>query len=51
MIDETRFPAEFMLDDPNVKTQAEKLGVSHDELKQMVGIVSSVKVYGKKPIS
>jgi len=51
VIDETRFPAEFMLDDPNVKTQAEKLGVSHDELKQMVGIVSSVKVYGKKPIS
>lgn len=49
VIDETRFSAEFVLDDPNMKAQAERLGISLDELKQMVGTVSSVKVYAMKP--
>ncbi|MDY6893251.1 MAG: arsenite methyltransferase [Chloroflexota bacterium] len=49
IIDETTFPVEFMINDPAAVVIMEGPDVSPEELREVAGLVMSVKVHGIKP--
>ncbi|MFH1100707.1 MAG: arsenite methyltransferase [Methanobacteriota archaeon] len=49
VVDETVFPVEFMVNDPNVHALIKKERLSSKKLKEMETSVVSMKVEGKKP--
>ncbi|MDD5686596.1 MAG: arsenite methyltransferase [Elusimicrobia bacterium] len=49
IMDETTFPIEFMLNDPNVQTIIKNLNLSKEEIKTLSDSAASIKVSGIKP--
>ena len=49
IIDETSFPIECMANDPTAKTIIKNLKIPPEEIKEVAGSVTSIKVYGIKP--
>ena len=49
IIDETSFPMECMANDPTAKTIIKNLEIPPEEIKEVAGSVTSIKVYGVKP--
>lgn len=48
-VEETRFPADFVVDDATAKTVVKDLDIPLEGVKELVSSVVSVKVYGMKP--
>jgi SAM-dependent methyltransferase len=48
-VEETRFPVEYMANDPTAKAVIKDLGTSADEVRAMAGSVESVKIHAVKP--
>jgi arsenite methyltransferase len=51
VIDETAFPVEFMANDPTVKEIIKNLKMEPEEVGKVASSVTSIKVYGVKPVS
>ena len=49
IIDETSFPIECMANDPMAKALVENLRIPPEEVREVAGSVTSIKVYGVKP--
>lgn len=48
IIDETRFPIEFIANDPTAQAVIENLRISPEEVKEVVSSVISIRVQGVK---
>ena len=49
IIDESSFPIECMANDPTAKAIIKNLEIPPEEIKEVAGSVTSIKVYGAKP--
>jgi SAM-dependent methyltransferase len=49
VIEETRFPVDFLFNDPYVEDILQDLNISIEEAKEYADSISSIKVYGVKP--
>lgn len=49
IIEETRFPTEYMINDPTTKAVMENSGIPVEKVKEIANSIASVKVYGTKP--
>lgn len=49
ILDETHFPAEYLVNDPTVNAIIENLKLSREKLFEIAQSVVSIKVYGFKP--
>ena len=48
IVSEATFPIDFITNDPIVEETIKKLGITLEQVKEYVGIVSSIKVEGHK---
>ena len=49
LLEETRFPIEYMINDPTAKSIMKKSNISVEKAKGVANSVASIKVYGVKP--
>ncbi|MEM3458692.1 MAG: arsenite methyltransferase [Candidatus Bathyarchaeia archaeon] len=49
VVEETRFPIDFVVDDPSAKAMMEDFDISLEEAKEYASSIASIKVYGIKP--
>lgn len=49
VVEETRFPIDFVIDDPSAKAMMEDFDISLEETKEYASSIASIKVYGIKP--
>ena len=49
IIEETRFPIEYMINDPTAKAVMENSGIPVEKVKEIANSIASIKVYGTKP--
>ena len=50
IVEETQFPVKYMSNDPTAKAVIQKANISPEDIEDIEDSVSSVKVFGIKPV-